>query len=421
MAHEIDNLVAVGLNHHTAPLEIRERLAMDEISIKEHLSMLVNNGVCKEAFLLSTCNRVELFGVPRISSSQSLLDYFCSIRGAHGVAPHTFRREGTDAVAHLFRVASSLDSLVVGEPQILGQVKTAVRLAEETETLGRLLRPLTRRTFSLAKKIRTHTQIGESTVGVGSAGVDLARQIFGELRSRRAMLIGTGHMGVEVAKSLQHAGLDELIIVNRTFEHAVDLAQQVGGTPVSMERLAEYLPRVDIVLAATAARQPILNVDTVRRALKKRKYKPLFLMDLSVPRNIAPAIDELDAAYLFNVDDLAGIVEQGHKARREASRQAEEMVHTEVTQFVRLMSDVEIGPMISRLTEKVESIRMQELKRSRRFMDGLSEEQQEELEVVTTAMVRKILHGPLRTLREAGRDGDIAQVRRILELWKDEE
>lgn len=421
MAPEIENLVAVGLNHHTAPLEIRERLAMDEASIKEHLSSLVDNGVCKEAFLLSTCNRVELFGVPRIPSQQSLLDYFCSIRGAHGVAPHTFRREGTDAVKHLFRVASSLDSLVLGEPQILGQVKTAVRLAEETDTLGRLLRPLTRRTFSLAKKIRTQTQIGESTVGVGSAGVDLARQIFGELRSRRAMLIGTGDMGMEVAKSLQHAGLDELVIVNRTFENAVDLAQKVGGTPVSMDRLAEYLPRVDIVLAATASRQPILNVDTVRRALKKRKYKPLFLMDLSVPRNIAPSIDELDAAYLFNVDDLAGIVEQGHRARREASRQAEEMVHSEVTQFVRLMSDVEIGPMISTLTDKVESIRVQELKRSKRLMDGLTEVQRADLDTLTSAMVRKILHEPLRALRGAGREGDLEQVRRILELWKDEE
>ena len=421
MAPEIDHLVAVGLNHHTAPLEVRERLAMDEASIKEHLSSLLNTGVCREAFLLSTCNRVELFGVPYNPSQQGILDYFCSIRGAHGVAPHTFRREGKEAVTHLFRVASSLDSLVLGEPQILGQVKTAVRLAEETDTLGKLLRPLTRRTFSLAKKIRTQTQIGESTVGVGSAGVDLARQIFGDLTSRRAMLIGTGDMGMEVAKSLQHAGLDELVIANRTFDNAVELAQKVGGTPISMERLSEYLPRVDIVLAATAARQPILDVDTVRRALKKRKYKPLFLMDLSVPRNIAPSVDELDAAYLFNVDDLSGIVEQGHRARKEASRQAEEMVHTEVIQFVRLMSDVEMGPMISSVTEKVESIRAQELLRSKKFLDGLSTEQRAELDTLTTAMVRKILHSPLRALREAGRDGDLEKVHRILELWKDEE
>ena len=186
--------------------------------------------------------------MPYNPSQQGILDYLLDSRRGVGTA---FRREGKEAVTHLFRVASSLDSLVLGEPQILGQVKTAVRLAEETDTLGKLLRPLTRRTFSLAKKIRTQTQIGESTVGVGSAGVDLARQIFGDLTSRPP-LIGTGDMGMEVAKSLQHV-TDELVIANRTFDNAVELAQKVGGTPISMERLSEYLPRVDIALAATAA------------------------------------------------------------------------------------------------------------------------------------------------------------------------
>jgi len=272
----------------------------------------------------------------------------------------------------------------------------------------------------VAKRVRTETEIGQAMVGVGSAGVDLSKQIFGDLVNRRAMLIGVGDMGLEVSRALQRAGLDELVIVNRTFENAVKLASDVGGTPVAMERMAEYLPRVDIVLAATAANSVILRADTVRQALRKRKYKPLFLMDLAVPRNIDPAIDDLDAAFLFNVDDLSGIVEQGRQAREAASADAEQMIEKEVTLFFKLMSDVEMGPTISALTQRVEDLRLQELERSKKLLDGLSEEQREGLDKLTMALMKKVLHGPLKNLREAGREGDAEQIQRICDLWKEE-
>ena len=420
MPLDIQDLVAVGLNHHTAPLEVRERVALDDAATKEHLRTLLNQGVCAEAFLVSTCNRVELFGVTETGSDQSVFDYFCAMRGASGIASHLFLRRGRDAVVHLFRVAASLDSLVVGEPQILGQIKSSVRLAEESESLGRLLRPLMRRTLSVAKRVRTETQIGQSTVGVGSAGVELSSQIFGDLRKRRAMLIGAGEMGLEVAKALQRSGLDELIVINRTFQNGVTLATEVGGTPVPFERMAEYLARVDIVLAATSAPNVILQVEMVRAALRKRKYKPLFLMDLSVPRNIDPRIDQLDAAYLFNVDDLSGLVEQGRNARKSAALGAQSMIEEEANRFLESMAAVELGPKITALSQRLETLRLQELEKSKRWIDGLSDAEKEGLETLTRSMMKKVLHGPVTSMREAGNAGDHDRIRTILNLWKEE-
>jgi glutamyl-tRNA reductase len=421
MPLNIGHVFALGVNHNTAPLDVRERLALDGDGVQRHLKGLLGGGLCEEALIVSTCNRVELFGVAEENSVQSVFDYFCRISGGRGVAEHLFQVQGREAVVHLFRVASSLDSLVLGEPQILGQVKDAIRLAEESQALGNMMRPLTRRSLTLAKRVRNETDIGRSKVGVGSASVDLAKQIFGDLGNRRAMLIGVGEMGQEVARTLQRAGLEELVVVNRTFERAVEFAQQVAGTPVPFNRLAEYLPRVDICITATSAQGVLVKTSDVRAALKARRYRPLFLMDLAVPRNIEPSVDRLDAAYLYNVDDLSGIVEEGRRAREVASSDALKLVEAEADRFLSLMQELDVAPAIGLLIERMEALRSEEVARSRRLLGDLSLEQQADLDALTKGLIKKVLHRPLTNIKSAARTGDYNRAKTVLEAWEEEQ
>ncbi|MEQ1503020.1 MAG: glutamyl-tRNA reductase [Myxococcota bacterium] len=415
-----DRLLAVGLSHHTAPVEIRERLAFDEAGVRSTLERLVRTeGILEEAFLISTCNRVELYAVPR--SMEAVQEFFGAYRGPVGerIDSYLYWYRGRDAVRHLFRVASSLDSLVVGEPQILGQVKDAVRLAEETSTLGRVLFPLTQRTMSVAKRVRSTTEIGQNRVGIGNAGVDLAMQIFGSLDGKRAMLIGVGEMGRQVARALLSAGLAELLVANRTFERSVELASEHGGTPVPYERLPDYLARADIVIAATGAQQPILTVPMIRQALRDRRYRTIFLIDLAVPRNIDPGIGELEDAYLFNVDDLSKVVEQGRAAREAAAQQAMAMVDEEADRFLASLREVDVNGELRRIAELGEQLRTAEIERSRKLVASLDPAQVEQLEALTRALVKKLLHRPTMAVRTAAKDGDQERVRILTDPWKD--
>jgi glutamyl-tRNA reductase len=414
-----DRLLAVGLSHHTAPVEIRERLAFDELGVRTTLTRLVQDQIAEEAFLISTCNRVELYAVPR--SVEALQEFFGTYRGPDGerIDPYLYWYRGREAVRHLFRVASSLDSLVVGEPQILGQVKDAVRLAEETSTLGRVLYPLTQRTMSVAKRVRSTTEIGQNRVGIGNAGVDLAMQIFGTLQGKRAMLVGVGEMGRQVARALLSAGLDELLVANRTFERSVELASEHGGTPVPYERLTDYLPRADIVITATGAVQPIITVPMVRQALRDRRYRTIFLIDLSVPRNIDHAVDELEDAYLFNVDDLSKVVEQGRAAREQAARAALDMVDQETDLFLASLRELDVGIELRLLNEMAEQIRLSEVARSKKLVATLDEGQAAQLDAMTRALVKKLLHRPQMAIRAAAKTGDDDRVRTLMAPWKE--
>ncbi|MEQ1564418.1 MAG: glutamyl-tRNA reductase [Myxococcota bacterium] len=415
-----DRLLAVGLSHHTAPVEIRERLAFDEDGVRATLERLVRTDqVLEEAFLISTCNRVELYTVPR--SIEALQDFFGAYRGPQGerLDPYLYWFRGRDAVRHLFRVAASLDSLVVGEPQILGQVKDAVRLAEETSTLGRVLYPLTQRTLSVAKRVRTTTEIGQSRVGIGNAGVDLAMQIFGTLEGKRAMLVGVGEMGRQVSRALLSAGLAELLVANRTFERAVEVASEHGGTPVPYERLAEYLPRADIVIAATGSPTPIITVPMVRTALRDRRYRTVFLIDLSVPRNIEPAVGEIDESYLFNVDDLSKVVEEGKAQREAAAAQALQLVDEEADKFIASLREVDVNADLRIVVEFAEQVRQSELERSKKLVGQLDAAQIEQLDAMTKALVKKLLHKPTMAIRAAARAGDADRVRSLVDLWKE--
>ncbi len=421
MVADGDKLLAVGLSHHTAPVEVRERVAFDEQAVRSTLERIVRREqIAEEAFLISTCNRVELYAVPR--SLEALQEFFGAYRGPTGerIDPYLYWYRGRDAVRHLFKVASSLDSLVVGEPQILGQVKDAVRLAEETSTLGRVLYPLTQRTMSVAKLVRSSTEIGQSRVGIGNAGVDLAMQIFGSLEGRRAMLVGVGEMGRQVARALLSAGLAELLVANRTFERSVELASEHGGTPVPYERMADYLPRADIVITATGAQHPILTVPMVRQALRDRRYRTIFLIDLSVPRNIEPAVQELEEAYLFNVDDLSRVVEEGKAARVQAARQAMKLVDDEADRFLASLREIDVAEHLRLMNDSAERMRLAEFERSKKLVGSLQPNQVEQLDAMTKALVRKLLHRQMTALRAAAKSGDEERVRALIELWKED-
>ncbi|MEZ4241449.1 MAG: glutamyl-tRNA reductase [Myxococcota bacterium] len=415
---ESERLLAVGMSHHSAPVEIRERLAFDENGVRSTLTRLVHDQIAEEAFLISTCNRVELYAVPR--SVEALQEFFGAYRGPAGerIDPYLYWYRGKEAVRHLFKVASSLDSLVVGEPQILGQVKDAVRLAEETSTLGRVLYPLTQRTFTVAKRVRSTTEIGQSRVGIGNAGVDLAMQIFGALQGS-AMLVGVGEMGRQVARALLSAGLAELLVANRTFERSVELASEHGGTPVPYERLADYLPRADIVIAATGAVHPIITVPMVRQALRDRRYRTIFLIDLAVPRNIDPAVDDLEDAYLFNVDDLSQVVEQGRAAREKAAAEALDLVDQEADRFLASLREVDVGVELRLLNEMAEQIRQSEVARSKKLLASLDESQAAQLDAMTKALVKKLLHRPQMAVRSAAKVGDQERVQTLMAPWKE--
>jgi len=412
MGADAEHLFAVGLSHHTAPISVRERMALDEGGVRELLQRLRSDGVCREGLLLSTCNRVELYSVA--DSLAQVREYL-----PRAEDQYLFWHQGRAAVRHLFRVASSLDSMVLGEPQILGQVRDAVRFAEEAASLGPILRPLAQRTLSVAKRVRTETDIGRNRVGIGNAGVDLAMQVFGDLRDKRALLVGVGEMGRQVARALLGEGLQELLITNRTFEHSADLATRHGGTAVPFERLGDYIARVDIVIVATGARQPLITPKMVQAALRARRYRPVFLVDLAVPRNIAPAVEDLDDAYLFNIDDLQKVVSSGQAQRQQAADTAGELIDAEAEKFVRSLSELDIAPKIRALTESADAIRLAELARSKKLVDGLDDGQRDALDHLTRALVKKLLHRQIQAARRAARDGDSGRLEALLKAWED--
>jgi len=413
-------LVAVGLSHHTAPVEVRERVSMDPAGVKRVLDRLKEQRILQEGMLLSTCNRMELYGV--VEDEAGLRSFFNEYRGPSGehIDRYLYWKRDRDAVYHLFKVASSLDSLVLGEPQILGQVKEAVRLAEEHASLGRVLHPLARRTLSVAKRVRSETDIGKSRVGIGNAGVDLAMQIFGSLSGKRAMLVGVGEMGRQVAQALLTAGLDELLIANRTFERSVELASETGGTPVPYERLEDYLARADIVLAATGAQKPIITATMVRNALRTRRYHTVFLIDLSVPRNIDPGVDDLEEAYLFNIDDLSKVMEEGKRAREAAAQAAERLVAEEADRFVQSLRTVDINDDLAGMNALAEAIRAQEIERSGKLTRTLDDKQIDQLDRLTKSLVKKVLHRQMMAIRQAAKAGDQDTVDALLAPWKEE-
>jgi glutamyl-tRNA reductase len=401
------DIIVLGLNHKTAPVHIRERVAFPEKTIHEPLRALHGAAGVRETMILSTCNRVEIAAVVE-SREQGAAAVRTYVARHHAVpedelAPHLYLHAGADAVRHLFRVASSLDSLVVGEPQILGQVKDAYQFAREAGSVGMVLDRLLKKALSVAKLVRTETEIARSAVSVSFAAVELAKKIFGETEGRSAMIIGAGEMAELAVKHLISSGVREVFVVNRTFEKAVALAQEFGGSAVKYEDLFDQLVLSDIVISSTGAPHFIIKGEDIRKVMVRRRHRPMFFIDIAVPRDIEPSVNDIDNAYLYNVDDLQSVVDGNIKERRKEADKAEKIVEEEVGTFEKWIASLQVVPTIVQLRQSVELMRAVELEKSLGRLPQLGDKDREQVAQLTQSIVNKILHSPLTVLKESSR------------------
>jgi glutamyl-tRNA reductase len=419
-------LLLTGLSHKTAPLHLREKLAIPEPALPDALHELQNLGA-SEAMILSTCNRVEIaLTAPDHAEPSEIMHRF--LLGWQGSASafegHLYTFESRDAIRHLFRVAASLDSMVVGEPQVLGQLKGAYAIAKTEGAVGGLLEQVLTRAFSVGKRVRTETGIGQMAVSVSYAAVELARKIFGSLKGHSVMIIGSGKMGELAARHLHRSGAKRILVTNRTWERAKEMAAVFNGQPIEYSRFAAMLHEVDIVIASSGAPHYILNRDDMQRAIAARRNKPMFLIDIAVPRNIDPSVNDVEGVFLYDVDDLEGVVNANIQERTKQAGQAENIVAEELDRMMSRLHMEEVTPTIISLQEEFENIRSAEVARALRRMPSLTPEQQQQvaaqIEAMTKSIVNKIAHGPISELRrnagEPGRDQFIDAVRKVFHL-----
>ncbi len=410
------SIVLVGLSHKTAPLEMRERLAFGESALQDALPRLIDHDTLDEGLIVSTCNRVELIASSAAGTDRGLDCMTAFLSDYHQLSPsnlngHLYRYADAGAIKHVFRVASSLDSLVVGESQILGQVKEAYQQAVDAGTVGRVLSQLMHRALSVAKRIRTETGVALNPVSVSSVAVELARKIFEDLSEKTVLLVGAGEMAELAASSLIDAGTGKLIVTNRTAERAEEIAVKYSGGAVIFEAFYDVLPSADIVLCSTGASDYVIRAAETRRALKSRKKGPVLFIDISVPRNVDPALAALENVFLFDVDDLDSIVKTNiHEREREAKR-AETIIEAEVQQFVQQLRSLDIGPTVVEVKELLSQIVLSEFRRNRKRLGELSQEQEQAVEkVFIPALVNKLSHPMIIHLRNAARDGKPTQM-----------
>lgn len=399
-----------GLSHRTAPVEVREKLALPATSLPAALTDLNRQSGVRESLILSTCNRVELaFALEDSASLDDALNSFLLKQNSISLAavdPYIYKLEGRDAVRHLFRVASSLDSMVVGEPQILGQLKEAYTLAKEMGTIATQLDQLVTRAFHVAKRVRSETAIGDSAVSVSYAAVELAREIFGNLAGSKVMLIGAGKMSELAARHLRNTGAKQIYVTNRTHERAVELARLFDGWIIDFNTFKQTLPSVDIVITSTGAREPILTVEDMRTVMKARRNKPMFIVDIAVPRNVEPGVNEIDNVFLYDIDDLQKVVERNVLGRQSAAEHAARIIEEEVQWLEGRMREREVSPVIVALQGRLEEIRAAEIERYRNKLGAISPAQEEALEALTRGIINKVAHGAIAELRRQGAQGD---------------
>lgn len=410
------NIVLIGLSHKTAPVEMRERLTFAEPHLHDALGSLVDQEVVEEGLIVSTCNRVELLASSAAGADRGFHCLEAFICQFHRLAPntlngHLYRHADADAIKHLFRVASSLDSLVVGESQILGQVKEAYQHAVEAGTVGRVLSQLMNRAISVAKRVRTETGVAQNPVSVSSVAVELARKIFEDLSHKTVLLVGAGEMGELAARNLIEAGTSKLLVTNRTAARAEEIARQFGGGAVSFEAFYDVLPAADIVLCATGAPDYVIRSAETRQAMKGRKRGPLLFIDISVPRNIDPAIANLDNAFVFDVDDLESVVKANIRERQKEARVAEAIIEAEVESFLTQLRTFDIGPAVVEVKQLLAQMAANEFRRNRKRLGALTPEQEAAIQdVLLPALVNKLSHPVIVHLREAARDGEPTKV-----------
>lgn len=415
------SIVLVGVNHKTAPVEIRERLAFTEDACSRALHTLVDGDVVREGLIVSTCNRVEILAETtseRLNDSVERVKHFLS--GANTLPrsffeSHLYRHTDDEAIRHLFRVTSSLDSMVIGEPQVLGQVRRAYSIALEAGTAGRTLNRLVHHAFRVAKRVRTETGIGANAVSISYMAVELGKKIFDSLEGRTALLIGAGEMAELSARHLVNAGVGRVLLANRTEERAEDIAAKLGAETIRFEGLADYLAEADIIICSTSADQYVINEQMAREALSKRRNRPSFFIDISVPRNIDPAVGKIANVFVFDIDDLESVITSNIREREREAERAELIVESEIMQFQQTLRLLDVGPTIGALRNKLQDIAKLELTRQRNRLGPLTAEQEAAVEALLVSTVNKISHPLLSHMRRSfdASDADTIQA------WRD--
>ncbi len=411
-------LFAFGVNHHTAPVSIRERVAFPPDTLERALHALTSEGLASEAVILSTCNRTEIYCNTR--SPEAVADWLADFHkiDRNELNPYLTILPNTDAVRHAFRVASGLDSMVLGETQILGQLKQAVDRAQTAGTLGTLLSKLFQRTFAVAKEVRTATEIGANTVSMSAAAVSLAERIFPSIAEQAVLLIGAGEMIELVATHFAARNPRRMMVINRTVERAHELCDRFGGEAAALTQLPELLHQFDIIVTSTASPLPILGLGLAERALKARRHRPMFMVDLAVPRDIEAEVGDLSDVYLYTVDDLGEVIRAGHDARRAKVDEAEAIIATRVNEFLHWMDSRRAVPTVRALRDHGERLRRHELEKALKHL-AHGEDPAQVIDALSRALTNKFLHDPTHALnlaQGAERERLVQQIERLYNL-----
>ncbi|MDO9288929.1 MAG: glutamyl-tRNA reductase [Thermodesulfovibrionales bacterium] len=421
------NIFVVGLNHKTAAVDVREKLAFNGQKLEEGLMRIKTLPEVKEAVILSTCNRVEMYTNVKdtVKAYESIKDFISEFHGLDrgSLEKSLYAYENLAAVKHVFRVASSLDSMVVGEPQILGQIKDAFEFALRKKTTGILLNKLMKKAISVAKRIRTETKIAENAVSISFAAVELAKKIFTDLSTKSVMLLGAGEMAELAAKHLVSSGVKEVLVANRTYETGCSLAKEFNGRAVKFENFVHEIANTDIVICSTGASKYVLLKEQMHYVMKERKHKPVFIIDISVPRNIDPEINNIDNVYLYDVDDIQGVVDSNVQGRQKEAEKAEAIITDEIETFQKWQSSLDAVPTIVALRDRADAIRKEELERLLNKLSGLGEKEKKDIEYMANAITNKLIHPPTAALKEDAEDKDIliATIKRLYGLNEKEE
>jgi glutamyl-tRNA reductase len=410
------SLVVVGINHRTAPVEVRERVVFEPARMPEALRELAALPAVRESLIVSTCNRTEIYCASD-SRGAELGDWLQRYHQLGSSIHHClYRHEDLRVVAHVFSVASGLDSLVLGEPQILGQLKDAYRIAQEAGTTGPELNRLFQAAFSVAKRVRTDTEIGANAVSVAYAAVRMARTVFATFENRTALLVGAGDTIALAARHLHADGLRRMIVANRSVDRARELAAEFQGFAIGLDEIASHLREADIVIASTASPNPIITRAMAQDALRARKRRPMFMVDIAVPRDIEPEVAELEDVYLFTIDDLQTVVNENMESRRQAAREAGEMISSEVDRFEMQLRSREAAPTIRRLRSHADQARRHTLDQARHMVTA-GRSTDEVLEFLSTTLTNRLIHAPSQRLRDAAETGDGAIIDTIADIY----
>jgi glutamyl-tRNA reductase len=398
------HIIVVGLNHKTTPIDLRERLHFPTTTLEEPLEKLAHYTEGGDRVILSTCNRVELYGhVQHLAHGSGRLQQFLS--DYHGIAadaltPHLYSYHGEAALRHLFRVVSSLDSLVIGEPQIAAQVKESFAIARRAGATSAVFNQVFERAFAVAKRVRTETRISEHAVSVSYAAVELAKKIFQDLSAKTVLILGAGEMSELTARHLISHGVQQLLVANRTPERALELAVKLAGQGVALAELPGYLPKADIIVSSTGASELVIRKVDVQNALKLRKNRPMFFIDIAVPRDIDPTVNELDNVYVYDIDDLQHVVEENRKAREREAAVAETIIAREVEDVLKWFDEQQVVPAVIRLRRKAETIRNQEIEKLFARLGPVSDSEREAIEAMASSIINKLLHTPIVRLKQ---------------------